>query len=101
MYIYIYIHVFLHLAAVASGLTGVGVSPCRLAVGLPTDILDFRGFDSSTILILRGEISWPIGNLPEVLSLRRACCVRSAFNSSCFKFYSRPWGFEFLHAYAS
>ena len=35
---------------------------------LRTNILDFRGLDSSTILILRGGISRPIGNFPENLS---------------------------------
>ena len=39
----------------------------RLA-NLPTKILDFRGFDSSTILILRGEIPRSIGNFLESLS---------------------------------
>ena len=34
--------------------------------GLPrTQIVDFRGFDSSTILILRGGIPRPIGDFPE------------------------------------
>ena len=37
-------------------------------VNLPTNIVDFRGFDSSTILDLRGEITRPKGNLPESLS---------------------------------
>ena len=32
---------------------------------LPTNIVDFRGFDSSTILILRGGILRPIGDFPE------------------------------------
>ena len=35
---------------------------------LRTKIQDFRGFDSSVILILRGGIPRPIGNLPESLS---------------------------------
>ena len=35
-----------------------------------TKILDLGGFDSSGILILRGGILRPIGNLPEVLSQR-------------------------------
>ena len=35
---------------------------------LRTKILDFRGFDSSMILILRGGIHRPIGNSPESLS---------------------------------
>ena len=32
---------------------------------LPTNIVGFRGFDSSTILIQRGGIPRPIGDLPE------------------------------------
>ena len=35
---------------------------------LRTKILDFRGFDSSRILILRGGILMSIGDFPEVLS---------------------------------
>ena len=35
---------------------------------LPTNISDFRGFDSSTTLNLRGEIPRPKGDLPEGLS---------------------------------
>ena len=35
---------------------------------LPTNIMDFRGFDSSIILILRGGVPKPIGDLPESLS---------------------------------
>ena len=35
---------------------------------LPTNIMDFRGFDSSVILILRGGIPRPIGDVPESLS---------------------------------
>ena len=35
---------------------------------LPTDIVDFRGFDSSIILILGGGIPRPVGNIPESLS---------------------------------
>ena len=34
----------------------------------PTKIVDFRGFDSTIILILRGGILRPIGNIPESLS---------------------------------
>ena len=34
----------------------------------PTNIVDFRGLDSSTILIKRGIISRPIGNSQESLS---------------------------------
>ena len=34
----------------------------------PTNIVDFRGFDSSTILIVRGGILVSIGDFPESLS---------------------------------
>ena len=37
---------------------------------LCTEILDFRGFDPSRILLLRGGIPMPTGNLPESLSQR-------------------------------
>ena len=43
---------------------------CGRTVNLRAKILDFRGFDSSNILILRGGILMSIGNLPEVLSQR-------------------------------
>ena len=35
---------------------------------LPTNIVDFRGFDSSIILILMGGILRPIEDFPETLS---------------------------------
>ena len=35
---------------------------------LPTNIVDFNRFDSSTILISRGEIRRPIEDFPESLS---------------------------------
>ena len=59
IYIYIYIHVR-HASPISCGLWP--------APNLPTKILDFRGFDSSTILILRGGIARPIGNFPESVS---------------------------------
>ena len=37
-------------------------------VNLRTKTLDFRGFDSSIVLILRGGIPRPMGNFPECLS---------------------------------
>ena len=40
----------------------------RGAANLPTRILDFKGFDSSRILILRGGILMSVGNFPESLS---------------------------------
>ena len=41
---------------------------CLTTPNLPTIIVDFRGFDSSIILILRGGILRPIGDFPESLS---------------------------------
>ena len=38
------------------------------AANLPTKIQDFRGFDSSIILTLRGGILMSIGNSPDILS---------------------------------
>ena len=48
----------------ATGYDGTG----RDMVNLRTKILDFRGLDSSRILILRGETPRPIGNFQESLS---------------------------------
>ena len=42
------------------------ITPFRTA-NLRAKLLDFRGFDSSIILILRGEILMSIGNFPESL----------------------------------
>ena len=52
MYIYIYIYIYIHTHTANS----------------PTNIVDFRGFDSSIMLHLRGGILMSMGNLPEVLS---------------------------------
>ena len=40
----------------------------RYTPNLPTNIMDFRGFDSSIILILRGGVLMSIGDFPESLS---------------------------------
>ena len=40
---------------------------CYVTANLRTNIVDFRGFDSSTILILRGGILISIGDFPEML----------------------------------
>ena len=81
IYIYIYIHLFPHSSrALAANLEGA-TSANRLAASrrrvrrcvdaaslsqvrtpnLPTNMVDFTGFDSSTILILRGGIPRRIG----------------------------------------
>ena len=38
------------------------IRSCWITANLPTNIMDFRGFDSSIILILRGGIPRPIGD---------------------------------------
>ena len=43
-------------------------SSSRATANLRTKVLDFRGFDSSIILMLRGGILVYIGNSPDVLS---------------------------------
>ena len=42
--------------------------PVGISANLRSNIMDFGGFDSSRILILRGGIPRPIGNFPENLS---------------------------------
>ena len=70
---------------------------------LCTKILDFRGFDSSRILIVRGGIPRPIGNFPEILSQRilvgrfldLACASAAAeynrLRHACSGFVALPW----------
>ena len=93
MYIYIYIHVFMCIlyiyiyictsyvyrgtALPGSGTTRRQLRACgkkdgeaatRVTANLRTNIMGFRGVDSSIILILRGGIPRPIGNFSESLS---------------------------------
>ena len=63
--IYIYIYVITLLSLLLVLLSLLSLLFCRR---FPTKSLDFRGFDSSRLLILRGEIPRPIGDLPESLS---------------------------------
>ena len=96
IYIYIYTHTYTHTymyhvrvcykcTRIVPTCTHWGVQTCtargntthimykiarasRGTPNLPTNIVDFRRFDSSTILMLRGEIFRPIGDFPESLS---------------------------------
>ena len=43
-----------------------GMPSAPSAANLPAKILDFRGFDSSRVLILRGGILMSIGDFPEI-----------------------------------
>ena len=47
---------------------GSTTRPSTCTPNLPTHIVDFGGFDSSIMLILRGGIPRPIGDFPESLS---------------------------------
>ena len=64
MRVYIYIYIYsrflrvIRLALLAHRSLGPTPNP-------PTNIVDFGGFDSSTILILRGGILMSIGDFPE------------------------------------
>ena len=54
---------------VEEAVSGSGsLSWCLVTSNLRTKIVDFRGFDSNTILIQRGGIPRPMGNFPEGLS---------------------------------
>ena len=61
---------------------------------LPTNIVNFRRFDSSTILCVRGEMFMSIGDFPEclsqamlvgIMSLGRLCVARPVFRSSTWR----------------
>ena len=65
------IHLYEH-ACESCRLANSSHEACRRCLSttanLRTNIMDFRGFDSNTILMLRGGIAGPMGNLPESLS---------------------------------
>ena len=63
IYIYIYVYTYTHIC-VSSALSNLAF----VAANLGTKIMDFRGFDSSVILILRGGIPRSIASFPEGLS---------------------------------
>ena len=62
--------------------------PVRMA-NVPTSIVDFRGFDSSIILIIRGGIPRPIGDFPESLSqaMLVGCNVSRRIGRMCVYIY--------------
>ena len=79
MCIYIYIYIYLCMYTPAAVGAQAILEPSRhharrvliidaIMPNLPTNIVDFRGFDSSIIVILRGGILRPIGDFPESLS---------------------------------
>ena len=66
VYIYIYIHTYVYTYTHRA--PKLRREKMALTPNLPTNIVDFRGFDSNLILILRGGILRPIGNFTESLS---------------------------------
>ena len=70
IYIYIYIGMLVTPYAEAAFAVAKDRGGRGSAANLRTTILDFRGFDSSRILILGGEIPRPRGNLSEISSRR-------------------------------
>ena len=73
IYIYIYTHTYIHVnsRSYLDFCRGPHLSRGgRCAANLRTKIRDFRGFDSSIILKLRGGILRSIGDLTEVSSQR-------------------------------
>ena len=65
IYIYMYIYIYIYICPRRRD-----VRPRELAstANPPTNIVDFSGFDSSIILVLRGGIPRSIGNFPESFS---------------------------------
>ena len=72
MYVCIYIYIHIHTCIQYMHTRQFTAPACGKAVTAnlrtSTTILDFRGFDSSEILILRSGILAPIGDFPESLS---------------------------------
>ena len=75
MCVYIYIYILPSQGAIRKimfdqnqKLRGEATSSSSDTPNFSTNIMDFRGFDSSTNLFRRGGILMPIGNFPESLS---------------------------------
>ena len=66
--IYIYIYICIHMCSTPPAQRLVDWDTRLGTANPPTDIVDFGGFDSSTILILRDGILGPIGDFAESLS---------------------------------
>ena len=67
----------------------------RIRPHLPTNIVDFRGFDSSIMLFVRGGIPRHIGDFPESLNhaILVGCNVSREIGrtASCQKFNLEKW----------
>ena len=78
--IYIYIYLFMYargchhtrphrpVARADASQARTPTTNVRQTANLPTNIVDFGGFDSSIILVLRGGILVPTGDFPENMS---------------------------------
>ena len=88
MYVYIYIYIYTHIKLATeaprrrrsdklvrtTGARRRRSQPTTNTANPPTNIVDFRGFASSAMLFLQGEILMSIGDFPE--SLRQAVLSR-------------------------
>ena len=68
IYIYICIHIYIYIYIYMRVLS---------TANLRTKILDFRGFDSSRILIVRGGILMSIGDFPEISMCTCLTCMHA------------------------
>ena len=68
-YIYIYIiYIYIYIYIKIVDVTPYMIAYNCITANLCTNVMDFRGFDSNTILILRGGIPRLIWDVPESLS---------------------------------
>ena len=68
IYIHIYIYIYIYMYDFLQDHGALRAPDSRSTANLRTKILDFRGFETSRILILRGRVLMPEGNSPESLS---------------------------------
>ena len=83
IHLVLYIYIYCYIVITSPGNSTQRTSVCEMLVwrngrrssssqvataNLRKQILNFRGFDSSRILIVRGGMLMPIGNFPEIMS---------------------------------
>ena len=67
VYIYIFVYTYIYIYG-NGGYINSTINSNTYTANRRSNIMDFRGFDSGVILIVRGGIPRPIGNFPESLS---------------------------------
>ena len=68
MYMYTYIYIYVYIYICIYMYTHTYIATRQRTADFRTKILDFRGFDSSTFLSLRGGILMSMGDFGEMLS---------------------------------